>query len=142
MSGGILNNGMRWTLVAGTIVLAGAVLWYVFQPPSDVKTAGSMGVRVPDLSAEAEEGAALFAENCAACHGPHASGGEGGPPLIHKIYEPNHHGDGAFLMAARNGVRQHHWRFGNMPRIDTVSDADVARIVTYVREVQRANGIE
>ena len=37
------------------------------------------------------------------------------PPLVHKLYEPGHHSDMAFIMAAKNGVRSHHWRFGNMP---------------------------
>jgi len=63
------------------------------------------------------------------------------PPLVHKIYEPNHHGDMAFLMAARNGVRAHHWKFGNMPPVEGITDAEVITIVAYVRALQRANGI-
>ena len=46
----------------------------------------------------------------------------------------------AFLMAAQNGVRAHHWRFGNMPP-QQVTRGEVARIVTYIRELQQANGI-
>jgi hypothetical protein len=52
------------------------------------------------------------------------------------------HGDGAFLVAATNGVRQHHWSFGNMPPVEGITQAEVKSIVTYVREVQRANGID
>lgn len=58
------------------------------------------------------------------------------------MYEPNHHGDAAFLLAARNGVRQHHWRFGDMAPVPGLSDDDIAAIVAYVREQQRINGFE
>lgn len=47
----------------------------------------------------------------------------------------------AFVRAAREGVRAHHWRFGDMPPVEGVSDADLAGIIAFVREVQRANGI-
>ena len=87
--------------------------------------------------------ARAFEAKCSACHGVNAAGRDGsGPPLIHKIYEPSHHGDGAFLVAATNGVRQHHWSFGNMPPVEGITQAEVKSIVTYVREVQRANGID
>ena len=62
-------------------------------------------------------------------------------PLIYAAYEPSHHSDEAFQMAVRNGVRAHHWPFGNMPPIEGLTRADVQYIVRYVREVQRENGI-
>ena len=99
-------------------------------------------VRVPTLSSTATAGEAVFDANCAACHGDNAAGRDGaGPPLVHKIYEPDHHSDAAFFLAARQGVRSHHWPFGNMPPVEGVSDDDVALIVAYVRELQRANGV-
>ena len=96
---------------------------------------------IPELTAEAAMGQALFEENCMTCHGRHATGSEQGPPLVHRIYEPNHHGDMSFRLAARQGVRAHHWDFGNMPPVEGVSDDDVIRITRYVRELQKANGI-
>lgn len=99
-------------------------------------------VNVPALTGAAKEGEALFEANCASCHGSNAAGNEGaGPPLVHIIYEPSHHGDAAFLLAARNGVRAHHWDFGDMAPVDGVSEDDIGRIVAYVRALQRANGI-
>lgn len=80
---------------------------------------------------------------CAECHGENAAGRFGfGPPLIHRIYEPSHHADVAFQLAAAQGVGAHHWRFGNMPAQPDVTRGDVVAIVAYVRELQRANGIE
>ena len=90
---------------------------------------------------DSSKGEALFNQNCAVCHGAQAAGTEKGPPLVHRIYEPNHHTDIAFLLAVRNGVRQHHWPFGDMPPVEGVEDADVALIVNYVRGLQRAAGI-
>ena len=43
--------------------------------------------------------------------------------------------------AAALGVRGHHWRFGDMPPVEGLTRTDVAMIVAYVRELQRANGI-
>ena len=99
-------------------------------------------VNVPDLSATAAKGRETFNENCAMCHGVNASGVDGaGPPLVHIVYEPNHHGDMSFYMAVRQGVRAHHWPFGNMPAVEGVDHTEVATIITYIRELQRANGI-
>jgi mono/diheme cytochrome c family protein len=96
---------------------------------------------VPKLSSPAQMGKIAFDENCAACHGPKASGTENGPPLIHRIYEPSHHADFAFVRAARQGVKAHHWRFGDMAPVEGVTDKQIEWITRYVREVQRANGI-
>ena len=100
-------------------------------------------VALPEaLSENAQIGKAAFEAKCAVCHGTNAAGQDGvAPPLVHKIYEPSHHGDGSFLVAVRNGVRAHHWRFGNMPPVEGLTEGDVKMIVAYVRELQRANGI-
>ena len=86
-------------------------------------------------------GERLYQENCASCHGDRASGTDKGPPLIHDIYNPGHHSDDAFYLAAMNGVVQHHWPYGNMPKQEQVTRDEVAKIVQYVRELQVANGI-
>ena len=99
-------------------------------------------VTVPALSNKASAGAQVFATNCAACHGDNASGSDKGPPLIHDIYNPGHHADGAVLLAVKNGVRAHHWPFGNMPPQPQVSAVQAESVITYIREVQAANGIE
>ena len=90
---------------------------------------------------EFQPGETKFAAHCAACHGTRATGTAQGPPLIHKIYEPNHHADVAFQRAALNGVRAHHWDFGNMPKIEGVSPDDVDQIIKYIRWLQRQAGI-
>ncbi|UWQ57785.1 cytochrome c [Leisingera caerulea] len=96
----------------------------------------------PDLSEAATIGKRAFDAACAECHGDNAAGRNSmGPPLVHKIYEPSHHGDAAFLLAVRNGVRAHHWDFGSMPAQQGPTDGDVKGITQYVRELQRANGI-
>jgi len=133
-----------WTLEKKTIVMVlGAVIAAVIMlnylsssgnSKAD-KNAGS------SLSAQATKGKSIYEANCSACHSQNGSGTDKGPPLIHKIYEPSHHGDASFQRAAKNGVRAHHWPFGNMPPVPTVNQDDVALIVKYIRELQRANGI-
>ena len=93
------------------------------------------------LPAALQNGEAKFKANCSACHGGQGVGTSQGPPLVHKIYEPNHHGDQAFQRAAANGVQAHHWQFGNMPKIETVTPADVDEITRYVRWLQKQAGI-
>ena len=132
------TEGSRRTIVIGllaAIAVAGLVIWQM-QPD-----AGKVDVTVPELSRTAQFGETAFNTHCAACHGSNAAGSEQGPPLVHDIYNPGHHADGSFTLAAKRGVRQHHWRFGNMPARPEVSDGEIAAITRYVRELQAANGI-
>ena len=107
------------------------------QPTQPTQTAVSSAV-----PAEFQTGETTFNANCSICHGKQAAGTDHGPPLVHKVYEPNHHGDQAFQRAAANGVQAHHWQFGNMPKIDAVKPDDVDQIVKYVRWLQRQAGIQ
>ena len=96
-----------------------------------------------ELSPRARHGRQAYEENCAVCHGTNAVGQEGvAPPLVHEIYRPGHHGDESFQRAVSMGVMAHHWPFGNMPRVEGLDRRDVALIVDYIRELQRANGID
>jgi mono/diheme cytochrome c family protein len=99
-------------------------------------------VVVPVLSPQARAGELSYVERCAGCHGPHGAGSTRGPALVHSVYRPAHHADGAFLLAVRRGVRAHHWSFGDMPPQTGVTDREVAEIIRYVRDLQKANGIE
>ena len=143
-----------WLVLA--VALAGAMVW-VFahnltdpSPNQDARSAPEAPgaalaqVRLPaTLSAEAAGGKTYYDAVCASCHGANAAGQNGiAPPLVHKIYEPSHHGDAAFLVAVRNGARQHHWSFGSMlPIQQKLTDGEIAAITLYIRELQRENGI-
>ena len=117
--------------VVGTIVLA-VICAGVLALLSDSGLQGAQPGVSPAL--DLALGEKLFAENCALCHGQEAAGtAQAGPPLVHKIYEPSHHADGAFYLAVSKGVRAHHWPFGNMPPIKDVSMAETAHIIGYVR---------
>ena len=48
----------------------------------------------------------------------------------------------AFALAVYRGVPQHHWSFGDMPRVDGLNDDDITRLVAFVRENQRTSGFE
>ena len=109
-------------------------------PPTDetqVVLRGIAATSPPEVAA----GKTLFEQNCSVCHGPAGDGTTQGPPLVHIIYEPNHHGDIAFYVAVGRGVRQHHWRFGDMKPLPHVRREDVTLIIAYVRSLQKKAGI-
>lgn len=138
---------MRWGSVAiAGVVVAGVVTVYfgLGKDPEDVRQgAPIVAVTVPELGPTERAGEVAYNAKCASCHGADAAGRDGvAPPLVHRIYEPGHHGDQAFLVAAQLGARAHHWPFGDMPPVEGVTREDVGMIVSYVRALQRANGIE
>lgn len=96
---------------------------------------------VPKAPAELAKGEALYNTYCARCHGEGARGTDHGPPFLSKIYEPNHHGDAAFQMAAQRGARAHHWSFGDMPPVSGVQPEQVDEIIRYVRWLQKQAGV-
>ena len=110
---------------------------------SDEPAASLASITVPEsLSSDAQVGKVAFEAKCSVCHGANAVGQEDiAPPLVHKVYEPSHHGDESFQRAVAFGVRQHHWPFGDMPPIEGLTRGEVKMIIAYVRELQRANGI-
>lgn len=133
---------MKKSSVLGAFSL-GALLvsgYFVLESFKDTAPAG-IQVRVPELSVQAKAGQTAFEKNCQTCHGLNASGTDQGPPLVHDIYNPGHHSDQSFFLAVRNGVRAHHWPFGNMPPLRHIQENTVQDIVLFVREIQKENGI-
>jgi mono/diheme cytochrome c family protein len=129
-------DGMRWMMLSTALVPLAAGC-----AGSDDQVVARRLASLPPTPAEHRMGEQLFDRHCAACHGAQARGTGNGPPLAHRVYEPGHHSDQAFYLAARNGVAAHHWRFGNMPAQPQVSEPELAAIVAYVRWIQRQAGI-
>lgn len=137
-------------VLAILVVAAAAGGWLLLRAPDPgpgpEQVAGMAGemlaVELPALEGAEFVGKQVFAARCSECHGANAGGIEGaGPPLIHKTYEPSHHGDMAFVLAATRGVRAHHWRFGDMPPVEGITQGEIKAVVDFIRKVQRANGI-
>lgn len=128
------------SLVAGSILLAAALVlggqFFIRE-----RSKKQVSVIVPELSAEAKTGKVAFETHCVQCHGTNASGTDRGPSLIDRIYQPAHHGDFSLVRAVTLGVPQHHWLFGGMPAQPQVGRQDIDRIIVYIRELQKANGI-
>jgi len=120
------------TVVVGLVL---AYFWVFRREPV------ARAIVIPELSEAARAGKQLFDRSCAICHGENARGSEKGPTLIHKTYHPNHHADISFELAVRNGVRAHHWLFGDMPPQPAVTSAEVSQVTQYIRELQKANGV-
>jgi mono/diheme cytochrome c family protein len=78
------------TLLAAVVVVSGCT----------AATENTIPVQDPDLVASGE---LLYAANCAECHGVDLRGTDKGPSHLSEVYEPGHHGDGAFLLAVQAG---------------------------------------
>jgi cytochrome c len=133
------------TLAALGLLIIGAG-WLLLKPQEqagNAQGAALVDVTLPARFTPQEQiGETAFNAKCADCHGENAAGRDGiAPPLIHKIYEPSHHGDMSFQLAAMNGVQAHHWPFGNMPAVEGIAPSDITNITTYIRAIQRTNGI-
>ena len=140
----------RYALTIGACAVAALAAFALLKNPqtksADAPTTdGSMAivaVQLPEIAGQSVIGQRIYENVCASCHGLNAAGTKDvAPPLVHKIYEPSHHGDEAFQRAAANGVNGHHWPFGDMPPVEGLTRGDVAMIVSYIRDLQRANGI-
>ena len=121
---------LPWLIVLPVLALLVTAGSYVLQGAGPLKTE------------QTAAGELAYNNSCASCHGPNLQGTRQGPPFIHKVYEPSHHGDEAFYRAIANGVRAHHWRFGDMPPVSGVTRQEAEGIVAYVRQLQRENGIK
>ncbi len=127
------SNSRRWLpwllamLTLALLVMAGG---YVLQGDLPLKAEQTPSSKL------------AYNNNCAHCHGADLQGSRQGPPFIHKVYEPSHHGDEAFYGAIANGVRAHHWRFGDMPAVSGVTRQEAEDIISYIRQQQRKNGIK
>ena len=104
--------------------------------PTPPPAASPAATAVPIL-----DGETLFRQTCAVCHGIDLQGTNQGPPFLDRLYHPNHHSDAAFRLAVQRGVIAHHWPFGNMPKIEGLSDDQVEAIITYVRGQQQQAGL-
>ncbi len=132
-----------WTKIGGAtlavaIVASAGFAWS--QRIQDLPPA-ARGVKMPKLSPMALSGQRTYDATCAKCHGAYGVGTDMGPPFLNPVYNPGHHSDEAFFRAVRNGVRQHHWKFGDMPAQPAVTEIEIQQVVRYVRELQQANGI-
>ncbi|MDX1739547.1 MAG: c-type cytochrome, partial [Alphaproteobacteria bacterium] len=51
------------------------------------------------FTSAAQNGKVAYDNTCAACHGESAKGTDSGPPFLHKVYHPGHHGNESFIRA-------------------------------------------
>ena len=115
---------------------AGAVFWTGAALALDPDA-----VKLPEMTPKLNLAQMSYDAYCASCHGRNAAGTDKGPTFLHRVYHPGHHGDQSFYIAALQGARAHHWKFGDMKPVEGVTEAQLQLIVTYVRALQKANGL-
>ena len=149
-----MADGRRWivrTVALAALAVCAALLaagcggddddGYTTSQTRQTQDTAPTSVTTGERSEAALAGEKLFSANCSMCHGSNASGTSQGPPLVHEIYEPGHHGNASFVIAVARGVRAHHWDFGNMPAVPELSIDEIHQVICYVRELQLAEGI-
>jgi mono/diheme cytochrome c family protein len=95
-----------------------------------------------DAAPNVARGQQLYGGACAMCHGVDLRGTSRGPSQLSKVYEPSHHPDEAYRLAVKNGVRAHHWRFGDMPSLPAFPDDAIRDVIAYIRSEQQKQGFE
>jgi hypothetical protein len=144
------TNWRNIGIVLGIVVFAVAMYQARPEKPSQSASmhhgpAGAAKISLPTPASVPPShlaGKKLFEDNCSQCHGQWAEGSDNGPTLVHDYYKPSHHADYAFYQAAQYGVRAHHWSFGDMQPVATVTRGDMDLIIPFVRWWQRENGIK
>ena len=131
-----MNKAISWAVVL--VAIGGGYIWLSNTPRRPLVIAD---VVVPEFSPRAAQGEAVFQGTCAACHGVNMVGTANGPPLLSPVYRPASHADYAITRAIKNGVAAHHGRFASMPPQPDIAEADIVPLIAYIREMQRANGI-
>ncbi|WP_260294536.1 c-type cytochrome [Sedimenticola hydrogenitrophicus] len=126
----------KFVTFAALLLLAGC------EAPDPEERLAALHLPPPGFKGEAAQGAPLFSTYCQACHGADGTGTEQGPPLVNDVYRPKHHADFAFHMAVRDGVRQHHWGFGDMPAVADITPEQTGHIVAYIRREQSNANIQ
>lgn len=130
-------------IIAGVVLAVAAVVSVGGNAPPEDPMMGenefNIAVQDPVL---VTEGGVLYRANCGACHGFDLRGTGVGSSLLSVVYQPGHHSDETFALAALNGVTAHHWKFGDMPPVPGLTQDEMNRIIAYVREHQRIEGFE
>lgn len=90
-----------------------------------------------DIPFHLARGQLLYEKYCGSCHGIALDGSNQGPPLLHPFYKPSHHGDESVYRAMLQGVKQHHWEFGDMPPVQGMTPKKAERVISYLRFYQK-----
>jgi mono/diheme cytochrome c family protein len=136
--------GMKDLLIGLGLLSCPAIVFAVFGTSG--LDAFDEGTAAPASSQSVQQGGISFAEECAGCHGRLGRGTERGPNLIHPDFGPRVLSDARIRRAVREGVPARPgvgYRGGtiDMPPASNLSERSLNRMVTFLREIQRANGI-
>lgn len=125
------------------ILLTGTALFLVLfvagcEAPDPEARLKAMHLPNPAYRPDAEKGGPLFVRFCQSCHGVDARGTEQGPALAEPIYREKRHADLAFHLAVGQGVKSHHWPYGDMPPVQGISPEQTADVIAWIRRQQKS----
>ncbi len=132
---------MKLILFSACLVVATMVAFGRFTDLAQAAETSPGSVKAPEMTPQLNLAKMSYDAYCASCHGQNTAGTEKGPSFLHRVYHPGHHGDTAFVRAAKQGARAHHWQFGDMPAVKDITDPQIELVIKYIRATQRANGL-
>ena len=142
-TGCFLEKGLQW--LAKRRVLAVAVVAPILVTSCDMPgpEARRQAMHLPPLGFKGvvDKGVEPFEKYCMVCHGPKGQGSEQGPPLVNQVYRPDHHADLSFHFAVRDGVKSHHWNYGDMKPVPLITLEETEHVIAFIREEQKRAGI-
>lgn len=132
----------RRSNLAGLGLLVAVVALAMVLTACSTERAGSNQSDRPSKTAAGANGVVLYEQHCGGCHGVDLKGTDRGPSQLSVVYALDHHPDESYRSAIANGVRAHHWSFGDMAPVKGLSADQVDAIIGYIRVQQREHGFE
>ena len=140
---GVPGKGRLWLVKSRVWAVALAALLFVTACDISGPEARRQALHLPPLGFKGvvDKGVEPFEKYCMACHGPKGQGTEQGPPLVNQVYRPDHHADLSFHFAVRDGVKSHHWNYGDMKPVPLITPEETEHVIAFIREEQKRAGI-
>jgi len=130
---------MKDLLIGLGLLCCPAIIFAVFGV-SGLAAFDDGGFRAEAVSAEVD--GLAFARECGGCHGRAAQGTARGPALATTSYGRSRFDDDSIRSAVREGRVPRSPDSAGMPASPEIPESDLAQILDFLREVQRARGIQ
>ena len=137
------EKGFQWIIRRRVLAIVVAIPMLVTACDVPEPEARRLALHLPPIGFKGDpnKGVEPFRKYCIVCHGPKGHGSEQGPPLIDRIYRPDHHADLSFHFAVRDGVKSHHWNYGDMKPVPLITPEETEHVIAFIRKEQRRVGI-
>ena len=138
------KKGLQWLVkrLVLTVAMVAPMLVSAGDLPGPEARRQALHLPPMGFKGDADKGVEPFEKYCMMCHGTKGRGNEQGPPLVESVYRPDHHADLSFHFAVHDGVKSHHWNYGDMKPVPLITPEETEHVIAFIREEQKRVGIE